>query len=316
MVIDQDTIISNNSAGRNGGGLWSNILNLPALQHVTLSKVTITGNTATSDGGGIHVDSAAAAQGNNLTISFSRLAGNTGGTGSNLGNVTGSVTATNNWWGINTPATTINNGSPAVTFDPFIVLTHIANPSTIKINQSTTLTADMTKDNHGSGVALSGNLDRIFGIPITFNTAIDGTISNDEKAIQPVNVVSATESGSTVTITTSTTQGYVAGETVVIAGVGVAGYNGTFTIATTPTPTTFTYTNAITGLGNSSGGTSAVGVSGTATATFTAGNMAGGGKADAMVDQATVTANIIVLEPLKITKSFGAARRRCRHVRS
>ena len=68
-------------------------------------------------------------------------------------------------------------------------------------------------------------------------------------------VTNATESGTTVTITTLTNHGFTAGDTVVIAGVGVAGYNGTFTIVSTPTAKTFTVTNATTGLANSSGGT-------------------------------------------------------------
>ena len=41
-----------------------------------------------------------------------------------------------------------------------------------------------------------------------------------------------------------------------------------------------------------------------ATATFNAGGTSGNGHADATVDQATVTANIVILEPLQITKSF------------
>ena len=54
----------------------------------------------------------------------------------------------------------------------------------------------------------------------------------------------ATEAGNTVTITTTAGHGFTAGQTVVISGVGVAGYNGTFTIASVPQPTTFTYTDA------------------------------------------------------------------------
>lgn len=65
----------------------------------------------------------------------------------------------------------------------------------------------------------------------------------------------ATESGTTVTITTTTPQGFTAGERVVISGVGVAGYNGTFTITGTPSSTTFTYTDGSSGLGTSGSGT-------------------------------------------------------------
>src|SRR6185437_4734968 len=89
-------------------------------------------------------------------------------------------------------------------------------------------------------------------------------------------IASATEAGTTVTITTVGAHGFSAGETAVISGVGVSGYNGTFIINATPTITTFTYTDPTAGLGASSGGTANVG--------------------------------IVVLEPPQITKSFGAAR--------
>src|SRR5262249_17823069 len=65
----------------------------------------------------------------------------------------------------------------------------------------------------------------------------------------------ATETGNIVRITTGTTpHGYQVGQTVVVSGVGVSGYNGTFQI-TSVTPTSFTYTDPTAGLGNSGGGT-------------------------------------------------------------
>lgn len=67
----------------------------------------------------------------------------------------------------------------------------------------------------------------------------------------------ATESGSTVTIQTTVAHSFVAGQLVSISGVGVAGYNGTFTIAAVPDSTHFTYVNTVTGLAASGGGTSA-----------------------------------------------------------
>jgi hypothetical protein len=63
----------------------------------------------------------------------------------------------------------------------------------------------------------------------------------------------ATESGSTVTITTTSAHGYAPGTSVFISGVGVAGYNGWATIASV-TSKTFTYTSNSTGLAASGGG--------------------------------------------------------------
>jgi hypothetical protein len=64
----------------------------------------------------------------------------------------------------------------------------------------------------------------------------------------------ASESGTTVTIRTSSVHGRSIGDIVTIAGVGVAGYNGTFVITATPTTRTFQYT-AVAGLAASGAGT-------------------------------------------------------------
>ena len=64
-----------------------------------------------------------------------------------------------------------------------------------------------------------------------------------------------TVSISIVTVTTTGPHNLVAGETVEIGGVGVAGYNGNFTILSVPTPNSFTYTVGTAGLAASGGGT-------------------------------------------------------------
>src|SRR6266404_4253207 len=67
----------------------------------------------------------------------------------------------------------------------------------------------------------------------------------------------AIENGFLVTITTSAPHGLAAGQSVTIAGVGVAGYNGTFPIVATPSITQFTYIAGAAGLAASGGGTAA-----------------------------------------------------------
>jgi len=239
-LIDQGTVISNNVAAGLGGGIFTNALS----ETLSLSKVTITGNSATGTGGGINISS-----GNQqiVNVNFSRLANNTASSGSNLfvqatqtnfvGAVIAVVTVTNNWWGTNSAAGTIGIGptgggftQATVTFDPFIVLTNTASPNKIRVNQSSTLTADMSKDNHGSGAALAGNLNVIVGLPITFNNAILGTIPQAQPETLDVNAQ--------------------------------------------------------------------------ASATFNAGGVGGNGSVDATLDQQTVTAPIIILQPPSITKSF------------
>jgi len=67
----------------------------------------------------------------------------------------------------------------------------------------------------------------------------------------------ATENGFLVTITTSTAHGLAVGQSTTIAGVGVAGYNGTFPVVSVLSSTQFTYIAGASGLAASGGGTSA-----------------------------------------------------------
>src|SRR5215470_4789221 len=67
----------------------------------------------------------------------------------------------------------------------------------------------------------------------------------------------ATENGFLVTIATTAAHGLSAGQSITVAGVGVAGYNGTFPIVSAPSSTTFTYIATASGLAASGGGTAA-----------------------------------------------------------
>ncbi len=67
----------------------------------------------------------------------------------------------------------------------------------------------------------------------------------------------ATENGFLVTITTTTPHGLSAGQSVTIAGVGVADYNGTYAVVSALSGTQFTYIAGASGLAASGGGTAA-----------------------------------------------------------
>jgi len=84
----------------------------------------------------------------------------------------------------------------------------------------------------------------------------------------PVAITSASESGTTVTITMTTANptGLVIGGNVAVASVSVGGYNGTFTVTAIPSGTTFQYT-AASGLAAGTGGNAAAVDSSNAAAT-------------------------------------------------
>ncbi|HSM84528.1 MAG TPA: CSLREA domain-containing protein, partial [Candidatus Limnocylindrales bacterium] len=188
ILIDQGSLITSNVAGSDGGGLWSSV----SSETTTVSRSTIVSNSATGNGGGIRVDNSTP---NNFVINFSRVLNNTAAAGSALSNGTGTVNATTNWWGSNAPAGGIAVGSPAATFDTFIVLGLNAGSTIVNRNGSTTLTADFLHDNHNTPVLLA-NIPVLVGLPISFtNNSSIGSITGAQTTIQSNGTATATYTG-------------------------------------------------------------------------------------------------------------------------
>jgi peptidyl-prolyl cis-trans isomerase A (cyclophilin A) len=72
----------------------------------------------------------------------------------------------------------------------------------------------------------------------------DLSFHNDVIAAANAATPGATESGNTVTITTTEAHGLKVGDSVTISGVANSSYDGTFTVASVPSTTSFTYTDS------------------------------------------------------------------------
>src|SRR5437588_473280 len=100
-------------------------------------------------------------------------------------------------------------------------------------------------------------------LPALHENVIVSVTASPNGATQPAAVAiaaspnGATENGFLVTITTTSAHGLSAGQSVTVAGVGVAGYNGTFPVVSVPTSTQFTYIAGASALAASGGGTAA-----------------------------------------------------------
>lgn len=184
LLVDSSTVISGNKNGPNGGG-GGLFVNPVTGNSVTLTKVTITNNTSTGTGGGIATGAGGAGA---VTMSFSRLAGNTAGTtGSELENLGSTDTVTDNWWGTNSASSVIHTTAGTTSFDPFIVLSNTASPNLLKVGQTSTVAASFLQDDKGNAISAS-NLNVLIGLPTTgsifSNTPADGTLSNVQTTIQ------------------------------------------------------------------------------------------------------------------------------------
>lgn len=91
----------------------------------------------------------------------------------------------------------------------------------------------------------AGVLISVGGTTLADNASSLLTQASDLTALlpNPVAITSATESGTTVTVTTTAVHGFINGDLVTVTGFSTTGYNGTFLI-TVGTTTTFTYTAA------------------------------------------------------------------------
>lgn len=201
-----NTVISGNTsngsgagARAEGGGYYAILLTGSPTQ--TITESTFTGNTAVvAPSGGTHIGGGGLALGqSNVTVSFSRITGNTATSGSGLrkDNNPGTATATNNWWGCSGgPGTTgcdtaVLQAAPAVlTTTPFLQLRATASPTSLVTGQPSTVTASFLTNSAGTAIAVA-NLDALIGVPIAFN-GVGGNISGAQTTIQATGTATVT----------------------------------------------------------------------------------------------------------------------------
>lgn len=201
LVIDAGAnptlLIDSNSAGGNGGGIYQATSSAGDVS--SFANVTITNNTSGGKGSGIYE----ASSDGSVIMNFSRFTQNLsagGSTGLAFFNAMSgaAIDITRNWWACNTspdgaPCDAIDDSAAAVNFTPWIVLTHTGTPNPIQLGPSAdvTLTAGFLKDSNGGAIA-PGSISSLIGIPIDFDNAVNGTLSNAQSAIQPAGNATAT----------------------------------------------------------------------------------------------------------------------------
>jgi hypothetical protein len=161
--------------------------------------------------------------------------------------------------------------APAATIQPLSLAINVApnatsvggaqengNTVTIATGNAHTLQVGDVVTISGVGVAGYNGTWTVTAVPTTrsfqYGNPVAGLATSGGGTVT-LNAPGATEAGTTVTISTAAAHGRSVGDVVTIAGVGVAGYNGTFTITGVPDERTFQYTAAASGLANSGGGT-------------------------------------------------------------
>ncbi len=275
-----------------GTGTWStNYLT----QIMNVNHCTFSGNYASNTGGALHISRSAG------TLQYNRFSGNSVGTAgqpAGLADDNRFVTthAEKNWWGKNTgptsddaanictPGTWALAGGGTVPIpcngglisSPHLSLRANANPASVSLGGTSTITADLMAVSDGTTLA-AGTLNGLPAIPVTFSNPVKGALSGA--------ATSLTNGAGTATFTSSAYGTGSADATVdsqtITANIGVFGppdltiaksHTGNFTQSQTGATYTITVTNS--GLGPSSG---AVTVADTLPAGLTATAIAGTG---------------------------------------
>ena len=161
LTITNLTITNGNS--NYGGAIYND-------GTLTVDNSTFTNNTATDYGGAIFNSNSGTA-----TVNFNRIIGNTAGNGGAIYNYVGIVDARYNWWGSNTSPAGEMDGSD-VSYDPWIVLTVTANPTTINVGGTSTVTADLLHDSNGVyHDPVNGHVPD--GLTVNFSSDTKGTVT-------------------------------------------------------------------------------------------------------------------------------------------
>jgi hypothetical protein len=147
---------------------------------------------------------------------------------------------------VQTPITSISESGTTVT------VTTAANPPGLTVNSSVVIAGVV---NPTTGIAISGynNVFTVATIPtantFTFTDATSGLVSATSGYASAGNILSASETGTTVTVnTTANPSGLLVGSPVTVSAVKIGtsfatnGYNGEYVVTGIPSSTSFTYT--------------------------------------------------------------------------
>lgn len=156
---------ANTGTNRNGGAIYST----SSSNRLTVIGSSFINNSANSNGGAVYINSG------NAEIYFNRIIENTPNN-NQIRRQGGTVNIDNNWWGDNGGPTGRISGT-VVTPTTWLVLTVNAVPTTIDVDETSTVTADLLHDQNG-GYHVPTNDHVPDGIPITFNTTNSQALGN------------------------------------------------------------------------------------------------------------------------------------------
>jgi len=186
LMIDS-ALFQSNSAASLGGGIYSDVQ--PPEVATTITSSNFLANSAVGAGGAISGGVTAAADGNILQVSLSRIVGNTSINGSSgvaagaPSQSAGEIQATDNWWGCNDgpnasgcdQATLYDPSTGSLTTSPYAQLGFTSDVTMIPPGGSMNLTVSMNTDSNGDPI--SGAFPAVAS-PASYTFDVTGVTAN------------------------------------------------------------------------------------------------------------------------------------------
>jgi large repetitive protein len=195
-TFTNNVVTGNGTAPVAGGGIISVSGDLQ-VTHSTFTGNQANGPSGTANGGGAIMVGAAGDAAANFFVHLNRIVGNSATHGpSGVFSSAAGVDFTNNWWGCNAgPGNTGCDGATGPTTSPRLQLTATASPSTIRITQTSTVTASLKFNSNNVDTSGGGTIPN--GVAVTFSNGTLGTVSPTSGTLTSATASTTYTAGST-----------------------------------------------------------------------------------------------------------------------
>jgi hypothetical protein len=196
-VFTNNVASSSASGPVGGGGISSNQGDLQVTRS-TFTTNQANGPAATNAGGGainVSVGGDAAA---NFFLRLNRIVDNQASSGPSGAYAGAALDFANNWWGCNAgPGNSGCDGASGATTSPRLTLTATASPATIRVNQTSTVTAALKINSAGTDTSVSLGATVQDGVAVGFANGSFGTVSPTSGTLSSATAATTYTAGST-----------------------------------------------------------------------------------------------------------------------
>jgi type IX secretion system substrate protein len=194
LTVTNSTFTSNTvTSNQDGGAIFVSSAGGTGSFSLSIHNNSFVSNGApgTGKGGAIYIE--LAQPGQTSAVNYNRFYTNTSGASPstldvNSTNSTGVTNASDNWWGSNAaPGTTVVSSNSYISLSDWITFTRTVTPTSVCTDAASDTSFITTSflTTHSNNTLTTANISSLVGVPISFGSALDGSIVNAPTVINP-----------------------------------------------------------------------------------------------------------------------------------